>query len=48
MLAAIRKAGKRLVDFHVADNNRMAAGQGALDWPKIVAHAAGRSAMTAR
>jgi sugar phosphate isomerase/epimerase len=25
-----------LVDFHVADNNRMACGMGALDWPKIV------------
>jgi sugar phosphate isomerase/epimerase len=36
MYASIRKAGKRLVDFHVADNNRMAAGQGSLDWPKIV------------
>jgi len=36
MYASIRKAGKRLVDFHIADNNRMAPGQGALDWPKIV------------
>ena len=36
MHASIRKAGKRLVDFHVADNNRMAPGQGALDWAKIV------------
>jgi len=36
MFASIRKAGKRIYDFHVADNNRMAAGQGALDWPKIV------------
>lgn len=33
---AIRTAGPRLVDFHVADNNRMAAGQGALNWPEIV------------
>ena len=33
---AIRDAGDRLVDFHVADNNRMACGMGALDWPKIV------------
>ena len=33
---AIRDAGDRLVDFHVADNNRMACGMGALDWAKIV------------
>ena len=36
MYEAIRHAGSRLYDFHVADNNRMAAGQGALDWKKIV------------
>jgi len=35
-LQAIRDVGDRLVDFHVADNNRMACGMGALDWPKIV------------
>jgi sugar phosphate isomerase/epimerase len=34
---AIRQAGKRLYDFHVADNNRFAAGLGTIDWPKIVA-----------
>jgi sugar phosphate isomerase/epimerase len=34
---AIRLAGKRLFDFHVADNNRFAAGLGHLDWPRIVA-----------
>ncbi len=33
---AIRNAGDRLFDFHVADNNRMACGQGALDWAKII------------
>ncbi len=33
---AIRQAGKRLFDFHVADNNRFAAGLGQIDWPKIV------------
>jgi D-psicose/D-tagatose/L-ribulose 3-epimerase len=33
---AIRDVGDRLVDFHVADNNRMACGMGGLDWPKIV------------
>jgi len=37
LFAAIRAAGPRLADFHVADNNRMAPGQGALDWPRIVA-----------
>ena len=36
VLAAIRRAGDRLVDFHVADNNRMAPGMGTLDWPAIV------------
>lgn len=36
MYQSIRKAGKRLYDFHIADNNRMAPGQGALDWKKIV------------
>jgi D-psicose/D-tagatose/L-ribulose 3-epimerase len=36
LLAAIRAAGDRLVDFHVADNNRMPPGQGALDWTAIV------------
>jgi sugar phosphate isomerase/epimerase len=34
---AILDAGDRLVDFHVADNNRLAPGMGALDWKKIVA-----------
>jgi sugar phosphate isomerase/epimerase len=33
---AIRDVGDRLVDFHVADNNRMACGMGALDWARIV------------
>jgi sugar phosphate isomerase/epimerase len=36
MYEAIRLAGKRLFDFHVADNNRFAAGLGQLDWAKIV------------
>ncbi len=36
MYDAIRLAGKRLFDFHVADNNRFAAGLGHLDWAKIV------------
>jgi sugar phosphate isomerase/epimerase len=36
LLGAIRLAGKRIHDFHVADNNRLAPGQGALDWKAIV------------
>lgn len=33
---AIRNVGDKLYDFHVADNNRMACGQGQLDWAAIV------------
>ena len=33
---AILNTGKKLVDFHVADNNRMACGQGDYDWAKLV------------
>ena len=33
---AIRDAGPRLFDFHVADNNRMPAGHGTWDWPKLI------------
>jgi sugar phosphate isomerase/epimerase len=36
-LAAIRAAGDRLFDFHVADSNRLPAGGGALDWTEILA-----------
>ncbi len=36
LLETIRAIGPRLRDFHVADNNRMACGMGALDWPSIV------------
>lgn len=36
MYKAIRSTKGRLADFHVADNNRMACGMGALDWPKII------------
>jgi sugar phosphate isomerase/epimerase len=36
MCAAIRKVGKRLVDVHVADNNRLAPGMGNLDWQRLV------------
>jgi sugar phosphate isomerase/epimerase len=34
--AAIRSARGRLVDFHVADNNRMPPGMGHWDWLKLV------------
>jgi D-psicose/D-tagatose/L-ribulose 3-epimerase len=36
MYDAIRKSKARLVDFHVADNNRMPCGHGACDWGKII------------
>jgi D-psicose/D-tagatose/L-ribulose 3-epimerase len=35
-LQAFRNAGERLFDVHVADNNRMACGQGQLDWAGII------------
>jgi sugar phosphate isomerase/epimerase len=35
-LGAIRNTGKRIYDFHVADNNRLAPGQGSLNWEAIV------------
>src|ERR671917_569104 len=38
---AIRDAGDYLVDFHVADNNRMPPGQGAIDWEALVQELAG-------
>src|SRR4029453_3632524 len=36
MYQAIRNSKDRLVDFHVADNNRLACGMGACDWQKII------------
>jgi D-psicose/D-tagatose/L-ribulose 3-epimerase len=36
MFKAIESAGARLFDLHVADNNRMACGQGALDWERLL------------
>jgi sugar phosphate isomerase/epimerase len=36
LLAAVRLGGTRIYDFHVADNNRLAPGQGTLDWTAIV------------
>jgi D-psicose/D-tagatose/L-ribulose 3-epimerase len=38
---AIRDTGDYLVDFHVAENNRMPPGQGAIDWEALVQELAG-------
>ena len=35
-LDAIRAAGTKLFDFHVADSNRKPPGQGTFDWPEIL------------
>jgi sugar phosphate isomerase/epimerase len=37
LLQALRRAKDRLVNVHVADNNRMACGLGSLDWTRILA-----------
>jgi sugar phosphate isomerase/epimerase len=37
LLQALRSARHRLIDVHVADNNRMACGMGSLDWRGIIA-----------
>ncbi|MGB7242031.1 MAG: sugar phosphate isomerase/epimerase [Sulfitobacter sp.] len=36
MFQTIRDIGDRLFDFHVADNNRFAAGLGHIDWPRVI------------
>ncbi|MFX0555740.1 sugar phosphate isomerase/epimerase family protein [Maribacter sp. CXY002] len=36
MFKTIKQVGRRLVNFHVADNNRMAPGMGHLNWKKII------------
>jgi len=36
MFKAIQNAGAKLYDLHVADNNRMACGQGSLDWARLL------------
>ena len=36
MLAAVRTAAPRLVDIHVAENNRLAPGMGSVDWAAFV------------
>ncbi|MFN0088216.1 MAG: sugar phosphate isomerase/epimerase family protein [Blastocatellia bacterium] len=35
-MQAIRNVGKKLLDFHVADNNRKPAGQGKYDWREVL------------
>jgi len=36
LFQTIRDCGPRLVDFHVADNNRFPPGMGHYDWPKVI------------
>jgi sugar phosphate isomerase/epimerase len=36
-MQAIRNVGDKLLDFHVADNNRKPAGQGKYDWSEVIA-----------
>lgn len=36
MIAALRKCGGKLFDFHLGDNNRASPGDGSLDWPRII------------
>jgi D-psicose/D-tagatose/L-ribulose 3-epimerase len=35
-LGAIKAVGKRLVDMHVADNNRRPPGEGSYDWKRVI------------
>jgi sugar phosphate isomerase/epimerase len=37
LYATIRNVGKKLFDFHVAENNRLAPGMGGHDWKRVVA-----------
>lgn len=34
--ASLRKAGRRIANVHVADNNRLAPGMGTFDWPRLL------------
>lgn len=36
MISAIRKCASRITDFHAADHNRLAAGDGRFDWDEII------------
>jgi D-psicose/D-tagatose/L-ribulose 3-epimerase len=35
-MQAIRNVGSRLLDFHIADNNRKPAGEGKYDWREVI------------
>ncbi|VUC21631.1 unnamed protein product [Clonostachys rosea] len=37
LVASIKACGPHIVDFHVADHNRLAAGDGNFNWPQIMA-----------
>jgi D-psicose/D-tagatose/L-ribulose 3-epimerase len=37
MLAAMKKCGSRIMDFHAADHNRLAAGDGSFNWDEMMA-----------
>ncbi len=36
LFGAIKRAGSRVFDVHVADNNRMPAGLGSIDWTRVL------------
>ncbi|KAI1415881.1 xylose isomerase-like protein [Hypoxylon sp. FL1857] len=36
LIAALRRCGDKLFDFHLGDNNRLSPGDGNLDWPLII------------
>ncbi|KAI0841938.1 xylose isomerase-like protein [Hypoxylon sp. FL0890] len=36
LIAALRRCGNKLFDFHLGDNNRLSPGDGSLDWPLII------------
>lgn len=36
LIAAIKRCGPRIVDFHISDHNRLAAGDGGFDWLGIM------------
>ncbi|KAI1134509.1 xylose isomerase-like protein [Hypoxylon sp. FL0543] len=36
LIAALRRCGDKLFDFHLGDNNRQSPGDGSLDWPLII------------
>ncbi|KAI1073828.1 xylose isomerase-like protein [Whalleya microplaca] len=36
LIAALRRCGGKIFDFHLGDNNRLSPGDGSLDWPLII------------